>query len=83
MIAQQLLELGIPIRKSHNRGRPRAACEQIETLSQSARVLLINGGLGPTTDDLTAEGLALAAGDKVVEHPEARAHLEAWCKARI
>lgn len=83
MIAQQLLELGIPIRKKVTIGDDLALlCEQIETLSQSARVLLINGGLGPTTDDLTAEGLALAAGDKVVEHPEARAHLEAWCAKR-
>ncbi|MDG2089988.1 MAG: CinA family nicotinamide mononucleotide deamidase-related protein [Gammaproteobacteria bacterium] len=35
--------------------------------SKHADVILVNGGLGPTTDDLSAEALALALGEELVE----------------
>jgi molybdenum cofactor synthesis domain-containing protein len=39
--------------------------------------VVVTGGLGPTHDDLTMEGVAAAVGRPVVEHPEALAWLEA------
>ena len=45
-------------------------------------VLLVNGGLGPTVDDLTAEALAAAAGVAIAEQPQALAHLEMWSTQR-
>ena len=42
----------------------------------------MNGGLGPTVDDLTAAILAAVAGEPVAEHPDALAHLEVWCSGR-
>ncbi|NLC59456.1 MAG: competence/damage-inducible protein A [Armatimonadetes bacterium] len=36
-------------------------------------LLLVTGGLGPTADDLTLEGVAQAAGAPLAEHPQARA----------
>jgi nicotinamide-nucleotide amidase len=52
---------------------------EIERLSAQHDVLIINGGLGPTVDDLTAEALAKACHVKLVEHSEALAHLQRWC----
>jgi nicotinamide-nucleotide amidase len=50
--------------------------------SQEADVILVNGGLGPTSDDLSAEAMAKAAGVPLVEDQEWRMHLEAWFARR-
>lgn len=55
---------------------------EIQQMSQVSDVLIVNGGLGPTIDDLTAEALAKAMGQPLAEHPEAIAHLENWCQRR-
>jgi nicotinamide-nucleotide amidase len=47
-----------------------------------ADLILVNGGLGPTSDDLSAEAMAKAAGVELVEHSEWRAHLEDWFAKR-
>jgi nicotinamide-nucleotide amidase len=44
--------------------------------------VIVNGGLGPTIDDLTAEVLAEVAGVPLAEHAEALAHLTQWCAGR-
>lgn len=41
-----------------------------------ADLVLTTGGLGPTSDDLTHECLALLAGRRMAEYPEAREHIE-------
>src|SRR6056300_189191 len=46
--------------------------------SQFADVILVNGGLGPTTDDLSAEAAAKALGEELVEDAGWREHLEEW-----
>jgi nicotinamide-nucleotide amidase len=55
---------------------------EIEHISQQADILIINGGLGPTEDDLTAEALAKVMGQTLEENSEALEHLEAWCERR-
>lgn len=50
--------------------------------STDADLILVNGGLGPTSDDLSAEAAAKACGVPLVEHAEWRAHLEAWFQSR-
>lgn len=55
---------------------------EISRLSASSEVLIVNGGLGPTTDDLTAEALAIAMNVALEEHPLAIKHLSAWCIKR-
>jgi len=52
---------------------------EIDRLSQITDVLIVNGGLGPTVDDRTAQALAGAAGVELVEHQDAMAHLLEWC----
>lgn len=55
---------------------------EIKRLSGRFDALLVNGGLGPTTDDLTADALAMALEVKLTEHPDAMAHIKAWCERR-
>lgn len=50
--------------------------------SQQADVILVNGGLGPTSDDLSAEAAARACGVPLVEDAHWRAHLEDWFRRR-
>ena len=47
-----------------------------------ADVVVATGGLGPTLDDCTREALAAVMGEPLEEDAGARAHLEAWAKAR-
>lgn len=57
----------------------------IEALNQAAArcdAVLVSGGLGPTTDDITVACAAEAADVAVIEHPAVRAHLEARYRAR-
>ena len=56
--------------------------DSLMDLCASADVVIINGGLGPTEDDLTAELVAEVAGQALVNHPRAIEHLEEWCERR-
>lgn len=83
MIAQQLKELGLEVsRKVTVADDIEILINEINQLAQHADILIINGGLGPTIDDLTAEALAKATRVELVEHPEALEHLKLWCKKR-
>ncbi len=54
----------------------------LREIAGRADALLISGGLGPTTDDLTTEAVAAAFGRELVRNPEAVAHLEAFFSGR-
>lgn len=83
MIARRLLPCGWTIGKKLTVGDDLAQLiEALCELARDADVLLVNGGLGPTVDDLTAAALAAACGVPLAEHPAALAHLEEWC-ARV
>jgi nicotinamide-nucleotide amidase len=83
MIAQQCKAIGIKIsRKVTLADDLDLLAKEIEHLTKDADVLIINGGLGPTTDDLTAQALALATQRSLKQHPMALAHLKTWCEQR-
>jgi len=83
LIAREISHLGLtPVRRVTLGDDPAALVQEIAALCASGDVLLINGGLGPTVDDLTAAVLAEVAGVGLQEHPEALAHLEQWCAKR-
>ncbi|MGL4473303.1 MAG: CinA family nicotinamide mononucleotide deamidase-related protein [Shewanella sp.] len=50
--------------------------------SHHADVILVNGGLGPTSDDLSSLAMAQAIGEPLVENSLWRARIEAWFSQR-
>jgi nicotinamide-nucleotide amidase len=83
MIAQQCKAIGIKIgRKVTLADDLHLLADEISNLTKNADVLIINGGLGPTTDDLTAQALALSCNLPLEQHPIALAHLEIWSEQR-
>jgi len=82
-IAQSLKDLGLTpyIKKVVGDDLP-LLVESIKELSNVSEVLVINGGLGPTVDDLTALALSQATESDLVRNLEALAHLERWAAPR-
>lgn len=83
MIAQRLDQLAIGIYRKITVGDdPALLKRELATMTAEADLVIVNGGLGPTVDDLTAEILASVAGVPITQHPDAVAHLEQWCAGR-
>lgn len=83
MLAQQLKPLGLNIsRKVTVSDNPVDLENEISHMSKLADILIINGGLGPTVDDLTSEVLAKVSKCSLVENREAILHLEQWAQRK-
>ena len=83
MIARRLGEYGLTIcRKVAVGDDPALLQREIDAQSRASDVLIINGGLGPTVDDLTAAVLAKTASLALQANPSARQHIEQWCAQR-
>jgi nicotinamide-nucleotide amidase len=83
LIARRLSELAISVHRKVTVGDDRQLlARELASMADEADLLIVNGGLGPTIDDLTAEVLANVTGVGIAEHPEAVAHLEQWCGRR-
>lgn len=83
MIALRLAEIGLGVYRKVTVGDDSDLLRaELLAMAAQADTVIINGGLGPTVDDLTAEVLAAAAGAELAEHPEALAHLQDWCARR-
>ncbi|NMP15224.1 CinA family nicotinamide mononucleotide deamidase-related protein [Thalassotalea sp. Y01] len=82
-LAQQLKSMGVELtRKTTVGDNLPLLVEQMKTLSQSADVVIINGGLGPTVDDMTAQALSEMSGRTLTIHPIALEQVKAWCVKR-
>ena len=82
-IAQRLARLGLAVyRKVVVGDDPQLLFEQMGDLCRDCDLLIVNGGLGPTVDDLTAEILARLLQRPLVEHADALEHLQRWCAQR-
>lgn len=83
MIAQRLAPLAWQVRRKLTVGDDLPLLvSSLRELAADCDVLLVNGGLGPTVDDLTAQALAMACEVPVVENGVALAHLQQWCTSR-
>ena len=56
--------------------------EALNAAVDRADIVLVSGGLGPTSDDITVDCAAAAAGVPVIYHPEALAHLDILYRER-
>ncbi len=82
-LAQQLSEYPIELVEKLTVGDDLSILQSnIERLSSNHDVLIINGGLGPTTDDLTAQALANSAKLELCIQAQALVHLQKWGNAR-
>ena len=83
LIARRLAELAVGVYRKVTVGDDvDLLANELTEMATNADVIIVNGGLGPTVDDLTAEGVAKVAGVPLEEIPQAVAHLESWCANR-
>ncbi|MCL4110183.1 UNVERIFIED_CONTAM: hypothetical protein GTU68_026703 [Idotea baltica] len=83
LIARRLNELALTVYRKVTVGDDIPLLKQeLIAMAAESNLIIVNGGLGPTVDDLTAEVVAAAAGLPLAEHPEAVAHLKDWCSRR-
>lgn len=83
LIARRLGELAIGVHRKVTVGDDIELLKtELAAMAADADLVIVNGGLGPTIDDLTAEVLAAVAGVGIEQHPQAVAHLEQWCAGR-
>lgn len=82
-IGHGLAELGLKVARKLTVGDDLESLVDSLTLQTKASdVLIVNGGMGPTEDDLTALALSQVMGVPLEEHAEALSMLEAWCAER-
>lgn len=82
-IAQSLKDLGlVPYIKTVVGDDLSLLVKSISELSSVSEVLVINGGLGPTVDDLTALALSESVGSPLVRNLDAMVHLKKWAEPR-
>jgi len=75
-MAAQLADAGICVNRMVTVGdRFSDLSKMLEVLSRENDVVIVNGGLGSTVDDLTAEVAAFVSGKPLVERPEALKHI--------
>lgn len=83
MIARHLATLDLSPQRRVTLGDDAAAiAAELRSMCRDSAAVVINGGLGPTEDDLTARIVADVAGVALAEHPEALTTLADWCAAR-
>lgn len=82
-LADYLFQQGLPMSGRETVGdRLSSLIEILQERSHIADVLIVNGGLGPTSDDLSALAAAKACGVELVEHPEWIGRMEAYFAER-
>ena len=82
-ISRRLIDRGIEVSRRSSTGDDREAISAvIKECSGRADVVIVNGGLGPTTDDLTTEAAAAAAGVPVVRNSAWESRIRDWFAAR-
>jgi nicotinamide-nucleotide amidase len=82
-IAREVSALGLEVLRHETVDDDAAAiAAAFSRAAAEADVIVATGGLGPTLDDCTRDGLAAAMGQPLEIIPDALAHLEAWAKAR-
>jgi nicotinamide-nucleotide amidase len=77
VFGEALFSLGLRIQRQTTVGDGEPIREALAEIVQRTEIVLITGGLGPTTDDVTREAVADLLGLKLVQDPEVMAAIEA------
>lgn len=82
-LADYLFNQGLPLSRRNTVGdNLNDLISILQERSHEADILIVNGGLGPTSDDLSALAAATAAGVELVEHAEWLKTMEAFFASR-
>ncbi|MEB5836314.1 nicotinamide mononucleotide deamidase-related protein YfaY [Pantoea dispersa] len=82
-LADVLFQHGLPMTSRSTVGDAMSSLvEALQSRSQVADVLIVNGGLGPTSDDLSAQAAATASGSELVLQQAWLEKMEAWFASR-
>lgn len=82
-LSEKLLDIGIQMtRRSTVGDELKDLVEIFLERSNQADVIIVNGGLGPTTDDLSAQAAALAAHKELILYPEWVSQMQQWYDSR-
>ena len=83
LIAQSLSKYGFDIHSKITIGDDiNHIVNKLENLLLDSKIIIINGGLGPTNDDLTAQAVSILSGEPLVENKKAHNHLKLWCEKK-
>lgn len=81
-IAQKLEEIGIAVVRHHSVGdNIPIMVSVLQEIASRADVSIVTGGLGPTSDDLTADAAAKAAGTQLIQSAEALEIVESFFRS--
>jgi len=76
-MSQRLAKLGVGVYRHTTVGdNSKRIVGALREAASRTDLVVTTGGLGPTSDDLTNECLAVLTGRKMVEYPEAREHVD-------
>ena len=76
-LTKQLSDIGLPIVQKRVVGDDLdSLVKAINELSHESEVLIVNGGLGSTVDDLTSQAVSVAAKTQLLENEVAKKHME-------
>jgi competence/damage-inducible protein CinA-like protein len=82
-LAQRLTAMGFSVVRHSCIGDDLDAIATIlQEIAARSDICICSGGLGPTTDDLTAESVSLAFGLPLIEDPEALEQITRWFEQR-
>ena len=83
LIAMRLRELAVNVYRKVTVGDDTQLLQrELTAMAKESDLIIVNGGLGPTIDDLTAQVVAAVAAVPLAEHVDAVAHLHSWCAKR-
>ncbi|NIY46061.1 nicotinamide mononucleotide deamidase-related protein YfaY [Cedecea colo] len=82
-LADYLFNQGLPMSRRNTVGDSLDDLVSVlKERSEQADILIVNGGLGPTSDDLSALAAATAAGVELIEHKEWLTYMETFFSER-
>src|SRR5213594_3675479 len=83
-LCRELRELGVEVRRVVViPDEVSLIAEEVAAFSKAFDLVFTSGGVGPTHDDVTIEGVARAMGVPVVRHPELVALLERYYRDKV